>query len=348
MADPPRPQANFDAQAQMLGNRLRKTFRKLKPGFDRRSIEVFRLYDRDIPEVRAVVDWYAGHAVLGEYARTQTEDEAYPAALAAAVANALEISPGNVHFKQRRTRPAKPGVAKSGTGPKPVGVARYERLSRTEERLIVREGKLRFLVNLDDYIDTGLFADHRETRALVSAESAGARFLNLFAYTGSFTCAAAMGGAARTTTVDVSASYLDWAKDNLALNSNLNDAVTRSAFPGAPTHSAHEFVREDAREFLARAARAGSHYSLCVLDPPSFSTRDSSSFDVQRDHRELIEETLRVIEPGGVLWFSTNHQRFAPKLDGLAAFSVTEMTAKTVPVDYRNRQAHRSFRIIAK
>ena len=359
MAEPPRtpagagrPPGSFDAQAQMLGNRVRKNFRKLKPGFDRRTVEVFRVYDRDIPEVRAVVDWYAGHAVLGEYARTQTEDEAYPAALAAAVASALEIPPGNVHFKQRRTRPAQAGGAKSG------GVERYQRLARTDQRLIVREGSLRFLVNLDDYIDTGLFADHRETRALVAAQSAGARFLNLFAYTGSFTCAAARGGAAKTTTVDVSASYLDWAKDNLALNATpaapaaaASDGVTPdNAARGAPRPDpgAHEFVKDDAREFLARAAREGRSYSLCVLDPPSFSTRDSGSFDVQRDHRALLEETLRVIEPGGVLWFSTNHQRFEPKLAGLPAKSVTETTAQTVPVDYRNRQVHRSFRITAK
>ncbi len=311
----------------MLGNRVRKNFRKLKPTFDRRRIEAFRLYDRDIPEVRAVVDWYAGHAVLGEYERAQTSDEAYRDALAQAVANALEIAPDRVHVKARRTRPAEG--------------ARYQRLARTERRLEVREGDLRFLVNLDDYIDTGLFPDHRETRQLVRAESAGSRFLNLFAYTGSFTCAAALGGAASTTTVDVSASYLSWAQDNLQLNGFAGDV-------DATAGARHELVREDARAFLARAAREGRRYTLCVLDPPSFSTRESGSFDVQRDHRALIEEVLRVLAPGGILWFSTNHQRFAPSLDGLPAASVTETTSRTVPADYRNRQVHRSFRIVGR
>jgi 23S rRNA (cytosine1962-C5)-methyltransferase len=311
----------------MLGNRVRKNFRKLKPAFDRRRIEAFRLYDRDIPEVRAVVDWYAGHAVLGEYERAQTSDEAYRDALAQAVANALEIAPDHVHVKARRTRPTEG--------------ARYQRLARTERRLEVREGDLRFWVNLDDYIDTGLFPDHRETRQLVRAESAGSRFLNLFAYTGSFTCAAALGGAASTTTVDVSASYLRWAEDNLQLNGFAPDV-------DGIADSCHELVREDARAFLARAAREGRRYTLCVLDPPSFSTRESGSFDVQRDHRSLIEEALRVLAPGGVLWFSTNHQRFVPDLAGLPAASVTDTTSRTVPADYRNRQTHRSFRIVGR
>ena len=316
----------------MLGNRVRKNFRKLKPTFDRRRIEAFRLYDRDIPEVRAVVDWYAGHAVLGEYERAQTSDDAYRDELAKSVAAALELAPDQVHVKARRTRPAEG--------------ARYQRLARTERRLEVREGDLRFLVNLDDYLDTGLFPDHRETRQLVRAESAGVRFLNLFAYTGSFTCAAALGGAASTTTVDVSASYLRWAQDNLELNGFKGDLEGTAGAAAAPNR--HELVREDARAFLGRAAREGRRYSLCVLDPPSFSTRESGSFDVQRDHRSLIEEALRVLAPGGILWFSTNHQRFAPELDGLPAASVTETTSRTVPADYRNRQAHRSFRIVGR
>jgi 23S rRNA G2069 N7-methylase RlmK/C1962 C5-methylase RlmI len=306
------------AQAQMFGNRVRKNFEKLRGPFGKRNVEVFRLYDRDIPEVRAVVDYYAGEAVLGEYARTQTDDPAHLPALAQAVAEALQIDLSRVHVKQRRTRPA--------AGP------RYERLARTGERKAVREGDLRFLVNLDDYIDTGLFADHRETRALVRAASAGARFLNLFAYTGSFTCAAALGGAQATTTVDASETYLKWAQENLALNGL-----------GGPQHA---FVREEARPFLVRAAREGRSYTLCVLDPPSFSTRESGSFDVQRDHRALVEATLAVLAPGGVLWFSTNHQRFEPELDGLVAREVREMTARTVPADYRNRRVHRSFRIV--
>jgi 23S rRNA (cytosine1962-C5)-methyltransferase len=296
---------NVAAQAEMLANRVRKTFRKLHPAFERRRIGVFRLYDRDIPEVRAVVDWYEGHLVVAEYAREQTEGIPWLQAMAEAVANALDVPRGHVHLRRRRAG------------------ERYHRVGRSGGRMEVREGDLRFLVNLDDYLDTGLFADHRETRARIRAEANGKSFLNLFAYTGSFTCAALLGGATATTSVDASQPYLDWAADNLRLN-------------GLPPR---ELVRGDVTDFLARSGAA--RWDLCVLDPPSRSDHGGKVFDVQRDHRALIERTLAVLRPSGVLWFSTNHQRFAPRLDGLR-----HTEEDTVPEDYRNRAAHRAFRII--
>jgi 23S rRNA (cytosine1962-C5)-methyltransferase len=309
-------------QAQMLANRVKKTFKKLQPAFERRSIGAFRLYDRDIPEIRAVVDWYEGHLVMAEYARTQTAAVAgWLDTMGAAVAEALGVPPERLHLKQRRTRP--------GEG------ERYVRLAKDSERLAVREGPLRFWVELDAHIDTGLFADHRETRARVRAEAAGKTVLNLFGYTGSFTCAAAHGGARATTTVDTSKQYLAWAADNLALNGLAGPQ--------------HELVRADAREWLEAAAREGRRFGLCVLDPPSFSTREGApAFDVQRDHPELVAQALRVLEPSGVLYFSTNHQRFEPRLSGLRAAEVRDITGQTVPPDYRNRQAHRCFRIVAE
>jgi 23S rRNA G2069 N7-methylase RlmK/C1962 C5-methylase RlmI len=194
----------------------------------------------------------------------------------------------------------------------------------------VREGTLRFLVNLDDFLDVGLFPDHRETRAKVAAEARGKSFLNLFGYTGSFTCAAARGGAVRSTTVDTSSTYLEWARDNLALNGLAGPQ--------------HELTRLDAREFLRRARLSGKTFDLAFVDPPSFSTKglEGADFDVQRDHRALLDETLAVVAEGGALWFSTNHQRFTPALDGLRA---TEKTRETVPVDYRNEHVHRCWRI---
>jgi 23S rRNA (guanine2069-N7)-methyltransferase len=297
---------SLEEQARMLGNRVRKNFRRLHPRFEARSIGAFRLYDRDIPEIRAAVDWYEGHLVVAEYAREQTEGIPWLPAMAEAVANALEVPQERVHLKKRRAG------------------EQYPRLARRNQRIPVREGDLRFLVNLDDYIDTGLFADHRETRARVRAEARGQRFLNLFAYTGSFTCAAALGGAVETTSVDASQTYLDWARDNLAEN-------------GLADRPAHALVRADVASFLRECG--SRRFTLCVLDPPSWSDRERS-FDVQRDHRDLIERTLAVLEPGGVLWFSTNHQRFLPGLEGLR---FTE--EQTVPEDYRNRTAHRAFRI---
>jgi 23S rRNA G2069 N7-methylase RlmK/C1962 C5-methylase RlmI len=294
-----------ERQALMFANRVSKNFRKLQGAFERRGIGAFRLYDRDIPEIRAVADWYEGHLLIAEYEREQT-GPGWLEAMASAAARALQVPPERVHLKKRRT-----------------GATRYSRLARRGRRLEVREGDLRFLVNLDDYIDTGLFDDHRETRALVRAEARGALFLNLFGYTGSFTCADALGGARTTTTVDASATYLDWARDNLHLNHV----------------SGAELVRAEVDDFLARAG--GRRWTLGVLDPPSFS--DRGRLDLQRDHRDLIDRTLAVLQPSGVLWFATNHQRFDPRLDGLR---FEEMTKRTVPVDYRNRAAHRSFRIV--
>ena len=320
-------------QSQMLANRVKKNFRALHKRFEKQQVGAFRVYDWDIPELRLVVDWYEGHLVAAEYARTQTDAiHNWLETMAAACADALAVPAANVHVKRRRTRPAE-GV-------------RYPRLAATGARFPVREGPLRFLVNLDDFIDTGLFADHRETRARVRAEAAGKSHLNLFCYTGSFTCAAASGGASATTSVDVSSSYLEWAKANLEVNAGL-----------APQH---RLVRQDARAFLAGAARAAQRFDVVICDPPSFSTRrsdasgatagggrddDEADFDVQRDHPALVRQCLEVLAPGGVLWFSTNHQRFEPALDDLGE-RVREVTDETLPPDYR-RRAHRCFRIAA-
>jgi 23S rRNA G2069 N7-methylase RlmK/C1962 C5-methylase RlmI len=326
------------AQSQMLANRVKKTFRALGKKFEKSNVGAFRVYDWDIPELRLVVDWYEGHLVAAEYARTQTDlIPNWLETMAAACAGALGVTPDKVHVKRRRTRPAE-GV-------------RYTKLAATGVRFPVREGPCRFLVNLDDYIDTGLFGDHRETRALVRAQAAGKSVLNLFCYTGAFTCAAASGGAKSTTSVDVSPVYLDWLKENLALNSL--------------TGPQHELIRADAREFLRLAAGQGRTWDVIVCDPPSFSTRreksqepgsdadrarggrdGESDFDVQRDHPELVSDCLARLTPGGTLWFSTNHQRFEPRLDELGPLcaELKEVTAETLPPDYR-RQAHRCFRI---
>jgi 23S rRNA (cytosine1962-C5)-methyltransferase len=277
----------LEEQARMLANRVRKNFRKLHPRFERQGIGAFRLYDRDIPEVRAAVDWYEGHLVVAEYAREQTRGVPWLETVARAAAEALSVPPERLHLKIRSS------------------ATKYPKLGHTGKRIEVRERDLKFLVNL----------------ARVRAEARGATFLNLFAYTGSFTCAAAAGAAAGTTSVDASETYLDWARENLRLN-----------------RLSGELVRSGVDEFLRDAG--ARRWTLCVLDPPSSSDSGGRLFEVQRDHRSLIERALSVLSPAGVLWFSTNHQRFIPALGGLR---YTE--EDTVPEDYRNRAAHRVFRI---
>lgn len=305
-------------QADMFGNRIRKTFKHLRKTMARDHIEAFRLYDRDIPELRLVLDWYAGHAVLGEYVRDQTDVPEFLPAMAKAVADALEIPLDHVHVKQRRT---------GARG------HRYERLERKDEHLDVREGDLTFLCNLDDFIDTGLYADHRLTRQMVRAEAAGKDFLNLYAYTGAFTVAAAKGGARTTTSVDASQQYLDWARENLG----------RNDLDG----SQHTFNAIDAQQWLDWAQRQDLRFDLVWVDPPSFSANRAQGreFDVLRDHRALLQAVIAVMRPGGVIYFSTNHQRFVADLDGLAA-TITDISAQTLPIDYRNQHVHRVWRLV--
>ncbi|MBC7661338.1 MAG: class I SAM-dependent methyltransferase [Chitinophagaceae bacterium] len=306
--------------AEMLGNRVKKNFKTLSRTFFKDNVEAFRLYNLDIPEIRAVVDWYAGHVVLGEYVREQTDDESYLNQLSASVANALSIPLENVHVRRRTTRP--------------VEGDRYGRLARTNERIEVAEGDLKFLVNLDDYLDTGLFSDHRVTRGIIRDLVKGKRFLNLFAYTGSFSVYAAKGGAKAITTVDMSRRYIDWAKDNMELN-------------GLQTACLQDWSSTEVREYLDRASIMGNKWDVIFLDPPSYSTREGMEpFDILYDHRSLIESTLAVLERGGVLYFSTNHQRFEPDLEGLLGAVCTEVTALTLPIDYTGRTPHRLFQLV--
>lgn len=307
-------------QAEIFSNRISKRFRHLSKRFRRQGIDCFRLYDWDIKEVRAVVDWYAGHVVIAEYVRLQTSPDWLPQ-MARALAETLDLPPEKVHFRRRQT--------KTKDGP------RYQRLGFRGERFEVRERDLRFWVNLDDFLDTGLYSDHRDTRMIIRKLAGGKDFLNLFGYTGAFTCAAATGGAKTIVTVDRSETYLKWAEDNLKLNGLWGPQ--------------HALVQSDTARFLARALRQGSRFTLAFVDPPSFFNDRSAgiSFDINRDHPALIRDTLKVMAPGSFVFFSTNHQRFQPRLEGLPVRDLTEITASTIPEDYRNRNIHRCWRMTA-
>ena len=191
-------------------------------------------------------------------------------------------------------------------------------------------------MNLDDYLDTGLFSDHRDTRVIARKLAAGRDFLNLYAYTGTFTCAAAAGGARTTVSVDRSLNHISWAKDNLELNGLWGPQ--------------HTLVQSDVAKFLAQAQRERRRFTLAFVDPPSFfSARGGpasggkdlvlgTTFDINRDHPELLRNVLKVMTPGSVVFFSTNHQRFEPRLEGIPVKDLIELTPKTIPEDYRNRR----------
>lgn len=316
----PQLDKKFRGQAQMLANRVKKRFKHLKKRFSRRQIDVFRLYDWDIPEIRAVVDWYGGHLVVGEYTRRQSVPEWLPM-MGAAVGAALEVPPEKVHLKARRAG------RQDGR--------RYTRLDHTDRKIVMRERDLKFLINPYDYIDTGLFADHRDTRQMVRGLAAEKDFLNLYCYTGAFTCYAAMGGARSSVSVDRSETAIQWARENLALN--------------GITGKEHRLVQDHTFDYLRRAGRQGDSFDLAVVDPPSYSTSRArgQAFDILHDHPRLLKLVVALMRPGGRIFFSTNHQDFAPAFEALAVAKIEEITERTLPEDYRTtrRVIHRCWRI---
>ncbi len=306
--------------AEEFRNRLRKRSRHLRrwPG---RGITCYRLYERDIPEVPLVVDRYEDHLHVSEFVRPHSRTPAQHAdwldLMIQTAAEALEIERSNVFVKSRdRQR----------------GLSQYERVGAAGRIITANEGGLKFRVNLSDYIDTGLFLDHRLTRQMVRERATGKRVVNLFGYSGSFTIYAADGGATTTTTVDSSQTYLSWARDNLELNGF-----------DAPSH---RLVRADAMDYLKDLSR-GTRFDLAVVDPPTFSnSKDhAQDWDIQRDHVQLLRRLANHMEPKGLIFFSTNFRRFKLAAEELPHLKFHEISKQTVPPDFRNRRIHRCWRI---
>jgi 23S rRNA (cytosine1962-C5)-methyltransferase len=296
----------------MLANRVRKNARHLGKWAKRERVTCWRIYDRDIPEIPITVDTYEGALVINDYRAFERDDaDAWLDEAVAAVRLALDASEV---FVKRRER-----LAHRGEG------QQYERQADRGAWRTVQEAGHKFRVNLSDYVDTGLFLDHRITRARAAAEPART-MLNLFAYTGAFSVYAGAAGM-QTTTVDLSNTYLEWAGENLALNQLTG-----------------ELVRADVREFLGDARRAGRRWDLIVVDPPTFSNskKMDGTFDVQRDHAALLDDVLAV--SSGAVWFSTNRRRFKLELDD-PAFDIADLTHATIPPDFRSAKVHHAYRI---
>lgn len=309
-------------QAQLFAARLSKRARHLRRWPTRRGITCYRLYERDIPEIPLVVDRYEDALHITEYERPHDRDPAQHASwldlMAKTAAETIQIHPDHVHLKRRSRQ---------------RGKTQHEKVDQTGQRSIANEGGLQFLVNLKDYVDTGLFLDHRITRQLVREQAAGASFLNLFAYTGSFTVYAAAGGAERTVSVDLSGNYLDWARQNMRLNE----------FAGKE----HDFVAADVRRWVADQP-VRETYDLVVLDPPTFSNskRTESDWNIQADGMPLLQSLLPLVRRGGLIYFSSNFRRFKFDPAQLAVSEVHEISRQTVPEDFRNRRIHRCWRIV--
>jgi 23S rRNA (guanine2445-N2)-methyltransferase / 23S rRNA (guanine2069-N7)-methyltransferase len=309
-------------QAELFRRRLTKQARHLRRWPTRRGITCFRLYDRDIPEIPLVVDRYEDHLHIAEYERPHDRDPAQQAdwldLMVRTAGETLDIPHGNVHVKLRQRQ---------------RGSAQYERQGSEGQTLIANEGGLKFHVNLDDYVDTGLFLDHRTTRQMVRELANGTRFLNLFAYTGAFSVYAAAGGAEQTTTVDWSNTYLKWARANMSLNGFSDDR--------------HQFVQADALQYLQSLPECPL-FDLAVVDPPTYSNskRSDDDWDVQRDYAALLAELLIRMPAGATVFFSTNYRRFKFDQTAVAAANAREISSQTVPEDFRNRRIHRCWRLV--
>ena len=310
--------------ALMFANRLRKNVRHLGRWARRNGIGCYRLYDADMPEYAVAIDLYQSERLwvhVQEYAAPATVDETrarqrLDEALSQ-VPEVLEVPPEQVVFKRRQRQ---------------RGSAQYERLAEAGNFIEVTEESLRFRVNLRDYLDTGLFLDHRLTRGLVGKLARGRAVLNLFAYTGTASVHAAAGGAERVVSVDMSATYCAWARHNLGINGF-----------GLPRY---EVIQADCLRWL-EAPRA-ERFGLIFLDPPTFSNsaRMQGTLDIQRDHVALIRACERLLTPDGILIFSTNHRRFKIEAAALQGLQVADRSQDTLPEDFRrNARIHQCFEI---
>lgn len=311
--------------AVMLANRLAKNLKALRKWREREGIHCFRVYDADLPEYALAVDCYdcdERHLVVQEYAAPPSIDpKAARLRLREAmgvIPEVLEVPEERVHFRLRSRQ---------------KGTTQYQRLGQGGDFHIVEESGHRFLVNFEDYLDTGLFLDHRPTRALVAEQSSGRRFLNLFCYTATATVHAAAQGAISTTSVDLSRTYLDWARRNLDLNDIRGPA--------------HELIQADCLQWIDDNA-GRRRYDLIFLDPPTFSSskRMDGTLDIQRDHVGLIRSVCRLLEPDGLLIFSNNLRRFRMDTEGLDGLAIEEIGPRTIPKDFtRNPRIHNCWLI---
>lgn len=318
-----RPRITNAARAEMLRNRLRKNLKSLGQWARKQGITCYRLYDADMPEYAMAIDIYDGRVHVQEYAAPKSVDaRAARERLAEALAvipEVLELDPEALVCKQRQRQ---------------TGTRQYEKQDETGEFFTVHEYGCALRVNLRDYLDTGLFLDHRPVRHWIQQHARGQRFLNLFCYTGAATVHAVVGGAASSLSLDLSKTYVNWARENLALN--------------AADPKLHRVEQADCLAWLAQAPAPGEEFDLIFMDPPTFSNsaRMKGVLDIQRDHGALVRGAMARLAPGGLLIFSNNFRRF--RLDEAleSEFDVTEVSAQTIDRDFqRNPRIHRCWHI---
>ncbi|MEC5142330.1 class I SAM-dependent methyltransferase [Chitinophaga sp. 212800010-3] len=311
----------MDQKLQMFENRLTKVFRHISKLARRQQVTCYRVYDDDIPEFPFSIEIYEEYVYIAEYNRRHgMDDEAHEAWLDSClelISRVLNVAPDKIWVKQRQRKENRQG--------------QYEKLSAESHIITAHEAGLQFKVNLSDYLDTGLFLDHRITRSMVREEAKDKKVLNLFCYTGSFSVYAAAGGATEITSVDLSKTYLTWAEENMRLNGFDNPA--------------HTFVHADVLQFLDTLKL--NTYDLVIMDPPTFSNskRMKEFLDIQRDHVTLLNKVLLATKKDGVVYFSNNYRRFVLEEDKITATSIRDITNQTLPFDFQQKMIRKCYRL---
>lgn len=303
-----------------IQNRLEKNYKHRAKWAKREGFEAFRLYNKDIPEFPFIIDVYKDNAIIYEKRDEEIDADKFDHFnfIISAVKYVLNIPEEKVIIKSRKRQ---------------VGDTQYTKLEERNELIPVKEYKAEFLVNLHDYLDTGLFLDHRPLRQIITKSAEGKKVLNLFSYTGSISVAAAVGGASKVTSVDMSSTYQNWAKKNFEQN---NIPLTN-----------HTFIVDSALEYLEKASQ---RFDIIVLDPPTFSNSKGmeEDFEVEKDQLFLVKHCLRLLDPNGVLYFSNNKRKFKISPEVLELANVQEITPRTIPEDYKDTKVHMCFKITHK
>ena len=336
----------IDAQSSLFINRLTKRYKHLRKWAKRNGVTCYRLYDRDIPEIPLAVDLYEESGTTERYLQIALYERPYekPAKEEAEWLDAMKIAAAGTLGMPRNHIFAK--IRKKQRGEQ----VQYERFNSSGARIIIEENNLKFFVNLSDYLDTGIFLDHRPARMMVYKEAAARQVLNLFCYTGLFSVYAAAAGAKSVTSVDLSKTYLTWAAENLALNGFHATLPEESDLQ--KSRNQWTCIQADAKIFLRDAIRAGKKWDLIICDPPTFSNskRTSNILDINRDWSELCKDCLSLLAPNGILYFSTNSRSLKFDAEVIQRnkipghITITDISEASIPSDFRNRNIHRLWK----
>ena len=306
----------------MFLNRMLKVYRHRSKQAKRQNISCYRIYDHDLPEFPFAIDAYEDKLNVSEYKRrhgmTEEEHDQWLEESMEIVSSVTDMPMEKIFSRQRQRKAGRQG--------------QYQKIDSAKNEFIIDENGLRFKINLSDYVDTGLFLDHRITRELVRKEASGKKVLNLFCYTGSFSAYAAAGGAKEVHSVDLSKTYLQWAEENMRLNDFIDS-------------NRYRYVHADVLQYLNELTP--NSFDLVVLDPPTFSNskRMNDFLDIQRDHVSLINQCLKILSAGGLLFFSTNYSKFVLDANAIHSSSIRDITRQTTPFDFEGKLNRFCYRI---